>query len=146
MRWRLALGLFCLASSTAQAADPLSVPLNESTRLTVRGPANSIFIGNPNVVDVIVVDRRSLILTGKSQGTSNLVILDSRGRTLLDTAVQVSLADNGRVSLHQGSAPATEYVCLPHCQREIAASEAPTGNKAANDVAASLKSLVSGKP
>ena len=104
-------------SAAAAAAGTLAVHLDESVRVALRAPAQSVVVGNPAIADVSVVDARTLLVLGKGYGVTNLVVMDRVGRVLLNREIVVSAADAGRVSIWRGGA-STNYACSPRCERE----------------------------
>src|SRR5690606_1547144 len=89
------LALLLLASlaapmpSQAQDGAPISVNVNMARVLRISAPAATVIVGNPGIADVTIQDPQTLILTGKSYGQTNLIVLDSRGEPVADTLVEV---------------------------------------------------------
>jgi len=108
---------FFAATAMASAADADStvIHLNQSRRIVLRGAAANIIIGDPTVADVTLIDAHSVILQGKGYGSTNVLVLDRAGRTLLDDRVMVAAPEGGVVTLHRG-ASSVEYSCSPRCQ------------------------------
>jgi Flp pilus assembly secretin CpaC len=118
---RLAI-LFLLATPlAAQAA--VTVPLDQTRRVSFGGAAANIVVGNPDIADVNVIDARNLMVVGKRFGVTNLVVLDVDGRTLFDSEIVVSAGSGSMVSVTRG-VQNFDYACTPNCQQ--VAGEAPT--------------------
>ena len=105
-----------LASSGIAWAQGLPVRIDQATRVSLSAPARDVFIGNPSVADVMVVDGRNLLVMGKAYGVTNIVVLDAAGRTILDRQIVVSASDAGRVSFYRGP-DVYNYACAPRCER-----------------------------
>ena len=60
----------------------------------------------------------TLILTGKSYGQTNLIVLDSRGEPIADALVEVVQMQAGVMTVYQGQARTT-LACAPTCQPVI---------------------------
>lgn len=105
-----------LAAGGLARAQGMPVRIDEATRVTLPAPARDVFIGNPSVADVTVVDGRNLLVMGKTYGVTNIVVLDARGRTILDRQIVVSASDSGRVSFYRGP-DVYNYACSPRCER-----------------------------
>jgi len=73
---------FFVALAPAAAADPFSVKGRPDRHAEARLPANSVVIGNATVADVSVADARTLLITGKAFGATNLTVLDRAGNTI----------------------------------------------------------------
>jgi hypothetical protein len=102
------------------AAEGYSVTIDQSSHITIPAGARDILIGNPAIADVSVIDNRNLVLLGRGYGVTNLLVLDGRGRTLVDRQVVVSAPDAGQVRFVRGGKGGAEmatYACAPACQR-----------------------------
>src|SRR5688572_3287732 len=89
-----------LAAPTIGAAQSarLSVEVDEAARVQLRGPAGSVIVGNPLIADVTVVDSNTLYITGKGYGVTEVVAVDSIGRTVFQSEVVVTAGSGaGRV-------------------------------------------------
>jgi Flp pilus assembly secretin CpaC len=106
------------ASASAAEGDPISVKVNMARILRISAPAATVIIGNPGVADVTIQDPQTLVLTGKSYGSTNLIVLDSMGNPIADTMVDVVQAQNDLVTVYMGQARTT-LVCSPVCQPTI---------------------------
>ena len=122
-------------------ARSLAVPLNHSVRLGLSGSAASVVIGNPAIADVTVVDSRTLFLSGKSVGTTDVAVVDGLGRTIYSADVSVGAPRHGHVSVYRGGdkeTARTDMACNPRCEATgktadaaSSASPAPTPSPAA---------------
>lgn len=121
MRPILALSLLLLAAPLAAQAADITVPIDQSRRLPVGGSAASIMIGNKDIADVRAIDTRTLMVVGKKQGVTNIVVFDAAGRTLYEGEVVVSAPTGSMVTVYRG-ARAEEFSCSPYCQSSAASS------------------------
>jgi len=103
------------AAAAGARAESTVIHLNQSRRIMLRGAAANIIVGNPSVADVTVIDAHSVILQGKGYGSTDVLVMDKGGRTLLDDHVMVAAAEGGVVTVHRG-ANAVEYSCSPRCE------------------------------
>ena len=115
MRPAIVLALIALAAPAVALAAGLTVPVDQSRRLHIGGPAANIMVGNTDIADVRAVDSRTLMVVGKKQGVTNVVVFDPSGRTLFDGEVVVSASGGQTVTVYRG-AQAAEYACSPFCQ------------------------------
>jgi Flp pilus assembly secretin CpaC len=104
----------------AQAQDgaPVSVNVNMARVLRISAPAATVIVGNPGIADVTIQDPLTLVLTGKSYGQTNLIVLDSAGEPIADTLVEVVQMQAGIMTVYQGQARTT-LACAPTCQPVI---------------------------
>jgi Flp pilus assembly secretin CpaC len=114
------------AGPTAEAAEgePISVKVNMARILRINAPAATVIVGNPGVADVTIQDPQTLVLTGKSFGQTNLIVLDSLGNPIADTLVEVIQAQADLITVYQGNARNT-LVCSPTCQPTIMLGDDP---------------------
>ncbi len=111
-------------AGAAQAAPSLSVPIDQSTRISLPAGTRDVMIGNPAIADVNVLDSRSAVVLGKGYGVTNLLVIDQLGRTVLERQIVVSGPAAGRVSVIRG-AKVDDYSCASGCERNVAAEAAP---------------------
>jgi len=107
-----------LAPAIAEDTAPVSVKVNMARILRIDAPAATIIIGNPGVADVTIQDPQTLVLTGKSYGYTNLIILNSAGNPIADTMIEVTQDLSDIVTMYNGSARQS-FNCEPTCQAVI---------------------------
>lgn len=96
----------------------VNVEVNMARILRISSPAQTVIIGNPGIADVTIQDAKTLILTGRSYGTTNLIVLDGAGNPIVDTIIEVVQKQAGTITVYQGSARTT-LACAPNCQPAI---------------------------
>ncbi|MCB1516063.1 MAG: pilus assembly protein N-terminal domain-containing protein [Hyphomicrobiaceae bacterium] len=113
-------GAVCIASAGVAAASDgaVSVSVNMARILRISSPASTVVIGNPGIADVTIQDAQTLILTGKSYGTTNLIVLDPVGNPIVDTMIDVARGESELITVFQGQAKTT-MACEPDCQPVI---------------------------
>jgi Flp pilus assembly secretin CpaC len=114
----LALGLLVTGPVLAETTDPISVKVNMARILRISAPAATVIIGNPGVADITIQDPQTLVLTGRSFGQTNLIVLDSAGNPVADTIISVVQGQSDMVTVYLGSARTT-LSCEPVCQPTI---------------------------
>jgi Flp pilus assembly secretin CpaC len=115
------IALASAAPAFAESA-PVTVKVNMARILRIDAPAATVIIGNP-VADVTIQDPRTLVLTGKSYGQTNLIILDNGGKPIADTMIQVVQDLAETVTVYMGTARQS-YNCEPVCQSTIMLGDA----------------------
>jgi hypothetical protein len=128
MRMARAGLLSAVGALPAAAAAILPVAAVEAQRLSVqidhaqvsRLPAgtSTIIVGNPLVADATVQQNGVMVVTGRSYGRTNILILDSQGRTLSDVGVDVTASEAGVVTVYRGTGRET-YACAPVCEMTL---------------------------
>ena len=104
-----------LYSAAAFADTGIGVTMNEAKIVKLARPADTIIIGNPAIADASVQDSRTIVLTGKGFGTTNLVVLDTSGSPIIDEQVTVSRGDTNSVRIYRRSDIQT-LSCTPYCE------------------------------
>lgn len=110
--------LTCCAAallSCAAHAGHITVETGKAKAIKLKTNADSVIIGNPNIADVAVHDDTLLFVTGKSYGTTNLMIFDNEGNTIHSSDVVVTANTTSWVSVKRAGANFT-YDCAPACR------------------------------
>lgn len=118
------VGALAAAGTTLAQSRPLSVDIDQSARIQLASAAGSVIVGNPRIADVTVVDARTLFITGRGYGVTEIVAVDASGRTVFQSQVVVTAGDNGRVRVWRGS-QATEMACAASCSPSLRSDAAP---------------------
>jgi Flp pilus assembly secretin CpaC len=113
------------APSMAIAEDgPISVNANMARVLRLSAPAATVIIGNPGIADVTIQDPKTLVLTGKNYGQTNLIVLDASGEPIADTLIEVVQLQAGTMTIYQGLDRRT-VTCSPVCQPTVMLGDNP---------------------
>src|SRR3569623_1105292 len=94
-------------SALADTNEPISVKVSMARILRISAPAATVIIGNPLVADVTIQDPQTLVLTGKSYGETNLIILDTSGSPIADTTISVVQGEADLMTVYMGTARTT---------------------------------------
>ena len=131
---RMALAAASLATVLAAVpaqADTISVAVDRAKVLRISRPADVVIVGNPAIADATVQDNQTLIITGKSFGTTNLIVLDSTGQSIADSIVTVTQSDDGLVTVYRRASRQT-LSCTPDCSPTLAIGDTGTAFDAVN--------------
>jgi Flp pilus assembly secretin CpaC len=109
-----AAALMAPVAALAESA-PVSVKVNMARILRINAPAATVIVGNPGIADVAIQDPQTLVLTGKSYGQTNLIILDAQGNPIADTMIEVVQEQAGLVTVYLAD-KRTSLACEPVCQ------------------------------
>ncbi|SCX06882.1 Flp pilus assembly protein, secretin CpaC [Agrobacterium sp. DSM 25558] len=99
----------------AADSDMLRVSMNHARVLKLDRPVSKVIIGNSKVADATVADATTIVLTGRSFGTTNLVLLDAEGNAIVDERVLVSIDEGNTVRVFRQTAR-TVLSCTPNCE------------------------------
>lgn len=122
----LALATIVAASSIqpALATNPdVEVLIDQATMLRLERSAAEIVVGNPSIADVSVQNSKILVLTGKSFGQTNLIVLDAEGKVIINRRVVVQEPRDGYVTMYRGAARETLH-CSPNCETPLVIGDA----------------------
>ncbi len=106
-------GLF-LASSAHAAG--IEIALDQVRVLTFNGPVKTVFVGNPVIADITVIDPNHVFILGKNFGTTNVVALDAKGRETLNEQVTVLDRPGSIVTLQRGATKRTLNCTSARCE------------------------------
>ena len=120
---RLAIAAAALCAPAA-LAEPLTVNIDQTMKLSLATPADSVVIGNATVIDVAIHDPMTLLLTGKAFGTTNLMVLDKAGRTVYSNKVSIADDRNDQLTIVRNGASYT-YSCTDKCRATPMVGDAP---------------------
>ena len=121
----VALGTASIALAPAASADDLIVKYDQSQLLRVPRPIAEIIIGNPSIADVTVQASNMLVVTGKTFGTTNVIVLDADRNVIQDQRIVVIRDPARQVSLYKGTKRET-YSCAPACNPALVAATTPS--------------------
>ncbi len=109
-RTAIVAALFSLLAVPAQAGGAISVPMDEVRTITFDRPITTVYVGNPSIVDVTMIDSTHAFVLGKAFGATNLLALDAKGTQIVNDPVTVLGRSEAVVTLNRGSTQVT-YAC-----------------------------------
>ncbi|MEB2844959.1 pilus assembly protein N-terminal domain-containing protein [Endobacterium cereale] len=110
---------FSLSSAPLVRADDgdiLRVYMNHARVLKLDRPVAKVIVGNSAVADATVADPKTIVLTGRSFGTTNLVLLDKDGTAIADERVLVSIDEGNTVRMFRQT-DRSILSCTPNCEQ-----------------------------
>lgn len=110
--------------TAAKADDRIVVRLDEATVMQLPERATTIVVGNPIIADIAVQPGNLAVVTGKSYGATNFVVLDRKGVVLSQHNVEVQGSTDRTVVVYRGTDRET-YSCTPDCSRRITLGDSP---------------------
>jgi Flp pilus assembly secretin CpaC len=102
----------------------VSVPIDQSVRLTFAAPAADVVVANPAIADISLLGSGAAVVMGKAYGSTMITAFDAAGRTVFARQVVVVPGDTNRVALYRGTARST-FVCGTSCEQVGAQSPRP---------------------
>ena len=102
------------APAFAQQQQMLRVYMDQARVLKLDRPVSKVIVGNAKVADATVADAKTIVLTGRSFGSTNLVLLDADGNAILDQSILVSIDEANTVRVFRQT-ERTVLSCTPNC-------------------------------
>jgi Flp pilus assembly secretin CpaC len=113
----VAMALF-LTATTVRADDTVVVHLDEARVIKLPDRATTVVVGNPLIADLSVQPGGVAVITGKSYGATNFLIMDKSGAVLTEHNVEVQGPTDKIVVVYRGINRAT-YSCTPECAARV---------------------------
>lgn len=120
-----------LPAASATAQELTYVVVDQAFVIRLPSPANAVVIGNPAIADATIMDANTLVITGRSFGTTNLIVLDGKGEIITDQLITVQNADN-LVTVFRRDTRQT-YSCTPVCAPTLNVGDADPVFESTND-------------
>lgn len=139
-----ALGALAVTLASAASADQLFVEASKTVPIQINGVAASIVIGNKNIADVAVHNEHLLFVTGKSYGTTNLLVYDKSGREIYSSDVLVTTNSASLVTINRAGQSFT-YDCSPSCRSVLSIGDDPEHFSALIDQQLQSQTLTDGQ-
>lgn len=127
----------------AASAEPISVVVDRAKVMRISRPADIVIIGNPAIADATIQDNQTLIITGRSYGTTNLIILDAAGQAIADEVITVSPSNDQVVTVYRRASRQT-LSCTPDCSPTLALGDNAASFESTNGQITAARSLADG--
>jgi hypothetical protein len=115
-RFLLATVFTAAFATSAGAGSAVAVPLDEVRIIAFARPVATLYVGNPVIADVTIIDNKHAFVQGKAFGATNLIALDAMGHQVANQHVVVAGNGSSVVTLRRGTAQTT-YACVgARCQ------------------------------
>lgn len=123
-----------LSGAAAFAQDTIDVTIDFAKIMKLERPAKTLFIGNPAIADAGIPDpqRQTLLLTGKTAGTTNLIVLDDDDSEMLNVTLRVASDVQKLTTIFYGKDRQT-FSCSPVCEQVISVGDEVAKFNAAKD-------------
>ncbi len=117
------------APATAGAATPIhrhhvrrtilpagiGVAVDQAKMVALARPAKMLFVGNPTIADISIIDSRHAFVLGKTFGVTNLIALDAEGRQISNQQITVSNGHDA-VTVNVASGQFNYSCSRAHCE------------------------------
>ena len=106
----------------------MKVTLNQITLVKLDEPIRDALIGNPAIADITIQNGKTFIITGKSYGRTNIILMNKKGETIFNKSVYVDDDNQNVVRIQRGNMRLS-YTCTPHCQPTPTLGDDPAHSK-----------------
>jgi len=114
-------------------AGEIRIPLDNVLTMTFDQPAKTVYVANPAIADITVIDPRHVFILGKSFGTTNLITLDRSGRETMNEQLIVTERFGRPVTVLHGTAHAN-MICTPvDCEAAPAPGDGVANSASSSD-------------
>lgn len=105
-----------LAGGHAVPMDGVVVAMDNVTVVAFKNPVSTVYIGNPSIAEVTMIDAKHAFVLGKRFGATNLIALRADKSVAVNDPVLVSARFGGAVTIYRG-AQTYNYACSTgHCE------------------------------
>ena len=115
MRRVLFASIVSFLGTPAMASD-VSVRMDEVRTIEFPAPVATVYVGNPAIADINMIDSRHAFVLGKAYGTTNIVALDRSGTQIVNDHVTVFDRDSSVVTLNLGASRVTYDCAAGRCE------------------------------
>jgi Flp pilus assembly secretin CpaC len=110
-------------AGTSFAEEPfMRVYMDHARVLRLDRPVSKVIVGNAKVADATVADARTIVLTGRSFGTTNIVLLDADGNAIVDERILVSIDEGNTVRVFRQTERSV-LSCTPNCEEHASSDQ-----------------------
>ena len=113
----LAAAVVIAASPVSAASNSVALALDEVHTITFKNPVATVYVGNPTIADVTMLDARHAFVQGKGYGRTNIVALNRDNVQVFNARITVIGApDAGTVTLNRGAQRVTLTCAGGRCE------------------------------
>jgi Flp pilus assembly secretin CpaC len=123
----------CMLSSPASARD-IRVALDQAFPIRLAEPAQGVAVGNPSIAGVSIQNDRFLFVTGRSYGSTNLVVMGDGNRVLYSGRIVVAPDETDVVMVTRGVETA-RLECTPLCRPRPDIGDGPASTSVNEQIA-----------
>lgn len=114
----LSVGVIGAAHAQKAGSETIVVTLDRATILSLPQNATTIIIGNPSVADVTMIKKTNqMVLTAKGFGQTNMIALDSEGKSVGESNIRV--VENKSNIVVQRGMERESWDCSPRCNPTV---------------------------
>ncbi|MEM7620710.1 MAG: pilus assembly protein N-terminal domain-containing protein [Pseudomonadota bacterium] len=105
--------------------EEVRVHVDQARLLELERSGSVIILGNPSIADIAMQSGKLMVITGKSFGRTNLIVLDNEKKVIYSADLTVIGSRKNVVSVYMGSARRS-FTCTPNCQTTLTTGDEPS--------------------
>lgn len=109
-----ALSVLLLTSAAVAGEQTLQVAVDRAIVVRAADNTATVVVGNPMIADATTQKNGVMVVTGKSYGSTNVMLLDGGGAVLSETVVNVTPSTDGWILVQRGGIRES-LSCTPRC-------------------------------
>lgn len=115
-------------------AGGVGVTVDQARLVSFPAPVKTVYVGNPTIVDIQMVDAQHAFVLGKTFGITNMIALSANGTQISNQ--QVTVLNNGAAVTVNRGADQFDYMCTAaHCETAPRPGDPPAFAQATEGVA-----------
>lgn len=119
-----------LVAAAPAWAQTVTVPADHAGLVRLSQDAETIVVGNPAIADAMLHGPRTVFVSGRVYGQTNLIALNSEGQVIMAADIAVTQSDRGHVEVLRGATSDSAvsqatYVCNPVCRPSLSVGDTP---------------------
>ncbi|MGJ3231052.1 MAG: pilus assembly protein N-terminal domain-containing protein [Oceanicaulis sp.] len=103
------------AAPALSDAHTVRVPSNHAGLVRLPENASTVIVGNPALADATLYDQRTLIVSGKLFGQTNVIALNEAGSVIYAADLSITESNRDHVRVYRNNVQYS-FVCDPECQ------------------------------
>jgi hypothetical protein len=124
------LAPLALAVTAPAGAQTVTVPTDHTGLVRLPQDAATIVVGNPAIADAMLHDARTLFVSGRVFGQTNLIALNAAGHVIYAADISVTMSDRDHVQVVRNRNSDDligqyTYVCNPVCRATLSIGDSP---------------------
>jgi Flp pilus assembly secretin CpaC len=81
-------------------AEPIHLRAGIARTLLLAKPVRAVIIGDPTIADATVQSEKTVVLTGKAQGTTDVILFDDKNNQMFSARIEIARAEPNVVKIH----------------------------------------------
>lgn len=113
-----------IAGPALADAHTVRVPSNHAGLVRLPGDAATVIVGNPAIADAMLYDQRTLVVSGRAFGQTNVIAMDQTGDVIYAADLSVTESNRDHVRVYRNNVQYS-FICDPECQSVPSVGDQP---------------------